>query len=190
MQIVIRSNRNLSLIESLCQSTSDREVALFLKYGWPIDRDESPVVQTYTNHKSAIRYPQQINQYILKELRFGTLMAPFVTSPFDLNITGVSPLSTRPKRNSQKHRIIVDLSWPQTGGLVNSGILKTTYLGNTITLRYPTVNDLCKRASQLWEQSDQPIFGWKKDAEHAFKQIPLDPGLWPALGMYWGGLVF
>ena len=49
-------------------------------------------------------------------------MGPFDKIPFQ-NKVGISPLSTRPKKDSDKRRVILDLSFPM-GGAVNDGIIK------------------------------------------------------------------
>ena len=182
-RIPVRSNWNLDLFDSLCTSRSDKEVATFLRFGWPIDRNANiPMTQTYFNHDSANRHHKQVTQYVFNELKHGTLLGPFVSSPFTHEQTGISPLSTRPKRNSSKRRIIMDLSWPHNGISVNAGIDKNKYLGSVCQLTYPTVDALCYRVAQLVKQYNKPIYGWKKDMSQAFKQVPLDPALWGALG--------
>ena len=52
----------------------------------------------------------------------------------------------------------MDLSWPEHL-LVNDGIQCDNYLGNIIQLRYPTLNDLFKRAKEL----GPGCLGFKKD---------------------------
>ena len=85
----------------------------------------------------------------------------------------------------------MDLSWPIEGPSINSGIPKDSFLGAPTNLRYPTLDDLCKRAAQLRNVSDLPLYGWRKDMERAFKQLPLDPSSWSELGFYWqGALLF
>ena len=84
----------------------------------------------------------------------------------------------------------MDLSWPIDGPSVNSGIPTETYLENVIRLKYPTVDLLCRRAAELQRQGLGDIYGWKKDMERAFKQIPLEPMSWPKLGMCWQGALF
>ena len=190
-KVPVRSNWNLQLFESLCTSRSDKEVATFLQFGWPIDRNgEVAMMQTYTNHGSANRYQTQVSQYVVNELKHGTLLGPLVTSPFTQQQMGVSPLSTRPKRNSNKRHVIMDLSWPHDGKSVNAGIDKNTYLSAACNLTYPTVDVLCYRVAQLVKQHNMPIYGWKKDMSRAFKQVPLDPSSWAALGFCWMGALF
>ena len=128
-KIPIHSNWNVRLFRALCTSDSDREVAMYLQYRWPLNRQEGPVTQTFFNHPSAVRYPQQIWKYLNKEKQMGTLLGPYLTSPFPEQSTGVSPMSTRPKKDSKtSRRVIVDLSWPPGGQSVNALILKDTYI--------------------------------------------------------------
>ena len=187
LQITIRSNWNLALFDSLCTSDFDRQIASFLRYGWPLNRDKSPVTQTWVNHPTANRYPQQVTQYIMKELRLGSLFGPFVTSPFPSEITGISPLSTKAKKQSNTWRIIVDLSWPKQGHSVNSGIPKDVFLETPVKITYPTVDLLCKRAVEVGPRE----VGWRKDISRAFLQLPLDPLYYSYLGVTWmGGIYF
>ena len=91
-KIPLRSNWNIRLFWSLCNSDSNIEVATYLQYGWPLGRLQGPVSQTYGNHPTALRHPKQVWKYLLKEKKLGTLLSPFVTSPFAQDITGVSPM--------------------------------------------------------------------------------------------------
>ena len=161
-RIPLNSNWNMKLFRALCTSDSDREVATFLQFGWPLNRLEGPVEKTFTNHMTALKYPRQVWKYLQKEKRMGTLLGPFVTSPFPEYYTGVSPMSTRPKKQSETNRrIIVDLSWPPGGWSVNHLIPKDEYLGNPIKMTFPTVDKLCARAIQL----GPIVVGFKKDMQ-------------------------
>lgn len=113
LRVPVPSNWNFSLLDSLATSVSDREVVSFLKYGWPLNR-ELPVPLTITceNHKGALLHASAVDDYIVKELDHGTLVGPLCTLP-SMDRMAVSPMSTRPKTNSIKRRIISDLSWPQ-----------------------------------------------------------------------------
>ena len=46
-----------------------------------------------------------------------------------------------PKKESLKRRVIVDLSFPEDKS-VNNGILKDQFLGETISVQYPTEDNL------------------------------------------------
>ena len=187
LMIPLKSCWNIQLLKSLATSDYDNKVIHYLTYGWPINRQTGPVCQSYYNHPSANRYPTAIRQYLCTELSLGTLLGPFATSPFPMGVTGISPMSTTPKKDSDKRRIIVDLSWPVDGDSVNSRIPKDLFMGTPAKLRYPTVDDLCKRAFQLGAGK---IFGYKKDMSRAFKQLPLDALCWSMMGIYWAGALF
>ena len=186
-RIQVKSNWNLQLVDSLCQCDEDKRVATFLRYGWPTNRDNSPLPITCQNHDSATHFTEQVREYLCKEIRYGTLMGPYATPPFDSRYTAVSPLSTRAKKQSMKRRIIMDLSWPPEGPSVNSGIPKDTYLGVPHKVRFPTSDDICRRAMSLSNNGTIPIFGWRKDMERAFKQVPLDPSCYSEMGMFFLG---
>ena len=77
------------------------------------------------------------------------------------------------------------MSWPE-GASVNDGIQPDKYLESNISLRYPTVDNLCKRAKKLGKGCK----GYKKYMARAFRQIPIDPMDWSLLGIYWQGALF
>ena len=89
-----------------------------------------PLRREGTNHSSAVDYPSDVDAYIKEETEFNAILGPFHQNP----IKGghCSPFMTRHKPNSDRHRVIIDLSWPQ-GVSVNSGINKNTYL-DSLTL--------------------------------------------------------
>ena len=186
LRIPLKTNWNMELFESLCTSVADKQVALCLKYGWLLNRDNSPLSRTWVNHPSANRHPQEVLRYLCKELRLRTIFGPYLTSPFPQSFTGISPLSTRPKKHSMKRRIIVDLSWPPDQPSVNSGIPKDTFMETAYKIRYPTIDTLCKRAILIGPRA----VGWRKDMERAFLQLPLDPIFYSALGIIFSGGIF
>ena len=97
-RIPLNSNWNMRLFRSLCTSDSDQEVATYLQFGWPLNRENGPVERTYGNHMMANKFPQQIWKYLQKEKRMGTILGPFATSPFHQTVTGISPMLTRSKK--------------------------------------------------------------------------------------------
>ena len=184
-KVSVAINWNLHLLSNPITTTSDREVFMFLTCGWPISHDGiTPTKTTTRNHGSAMKFKQHITKYICKELAHHTLVGPLVTLPV-LNKPAVSPMSTHEKKALRERGILVDKSWPGFRS-VNDGIQCDRYLEQTITLRYPTVDDLCKRAKQL----DPRCVGYKKDMAHAFRQILMDPADWSSLGLYWEGTYF
>ena len=146
-----------------------------------MNHDGSPTTVTLHNHPTALAHSDQVTKYIAKELSLGCLLGPFATLPWTEQVA-VSPMSTRPKKQSMKRRIIMDLSWPQDGTAVNDGISAETYMGHQINLHYPTVDDLCKRAYQLGPGKAK---GYRRDLGRAFKQLIGDPFSWPLMGISW-----
>ena len=55
----------------------------------------------------------------------------------------ISPLNSVPKKDSLERRVIVDLSFPE-GLAVNDGISKDLYLGEKVSVHYPTVDDFVR----------------------------------------------
>ena len=80
---------------------------------------------------------------------------------------GVTDLSTRPKKESQERRVIMDLSWPHNGASMNDGISKEKYVEQTIQLQYPTVDCLCQRAAELRTSG---VMGYKIDMDRALNR--------------------
>ena len=88
------------------------------------------------NHPSACNFVSHICDYVDCELARDTLLGPFDESPFDN--ANFSPIMTRPKKNSDKRRIIVDLSYPP-GASLNDGI-PSIAISTKSTMAY-----LCRR---------------------------------------------
>ena len=131
----------LENMEKLLGDYEAREVIEWLRYSFTISREEDPdPMPAQCNHKGAVQLPQVIDDYVTNEVKLGVAMGPFNIPPF-LNRIGVSPLSTRPKRDSNKHHIIMDLSFPP-GKSVNNAINKNVYSGKEICLCYPTIDTL------------------------------------------------
>ena len=186
-RIEIESKWNLKLLDFLLQDYVDWEVVEFLKYGWPANRVPgvpNPTVNN-VNHKSASEFSTDIDKYITKELRLGAVMGPFRDIPFSGARIGVSPLSTRAKKESIERRVILDLSYPD-GKSVNDYTPKDTYLGLQIDLTYPSVDDLARHIAQVGRKT----YVWKKDLSRAFRQYPLDPGDYELFGYIWRGYYF
>ena len=116
-------------------------------------------------------FPEDIDNYIKSELRLGAMMGQFKIPPFITNI-GISPISSRPKKDSNERCIILDLSWPP-GWLVNDGIDKNQYCRTPIQLTYLTIDMLAKCIFDLRKQGEVRM--WKKDLKRVFRLIPLCP---------------
>lgn len=85
---------------------------------------------------------------------------------------------TRPKKESHKRRVIIDLSFPEGRG-VNAGIPKNSYEGTDATYSLPTISDL----AALVAVAGRGAWLWKVDLERAYRQLRIDPLAYPLLGV-------
>ena len=88
---------------------------------------------------SATQFPGDVDEYIEEERKYGSLLGLFKENP--IAHSHVSPFMTKNKPNSDRRRVIIDLSWPH-GASVISGIDKDTYLDSPFTLTFPTVDHI------------------------------------------------
>ena len=108
---------------------NDNIVCDFMEFGWPIGYMSPALPQSILqNHASSLAYPAHVDHFIDTELRHGALIGPFPQTHPPFTHVATSPLMSRPKKNSEHRRIIMDFSFP-IGHAVNSGIPKDTYLG-------------------------------------------------------------
>lgn len=118
-----------------------------------------------------------MDEFIKTELNFTALVGPFDSSPFQ-QWTRISPLMTRPKKDSTQRRVIVDLSYPE-GEAVNTCIDTSDYLGTDISYSLPTISDLIARL----QIEGQGARIWKADLARAYRQLRSDPIDAPLLGI-------
>ena len=185
-KIPVKLNWNLQLLNSLLAKYEDREVVMWLTYGWPISRPPNIAdpIPTFKNHSSALNYPQFIEECIKKERNRGAICGPFQEIPFSSRV-GVSPLSTREKRETTDHRVLMDLSWPE-GQSVNSGISKDQFMGFSAKLTFPTIDAIAKRVAEL----NGKAWLFKVDLASYFRQLPLDPGDYSLMCFTWQNSIY
>ena len=123
----------------------DYQLFAFLKYGFPLDfkRNNTFLCPTLTSHNSAKFFPQHVLTYLQEEKAHGAIFGPLPCPPFGVD-TQISPFITREKSDSQKRRVIIDLSFPPDHS-VNSGVPKSIYLGTAFKLHYPTIDMITQR---------------------------------------------
>ena len=182
----VKTKWNLEVFQEKLKDYEDKEVVEWLTYGWPAGRLPSladPAI-TASNHKGATEHPEALNNYIIKEQKHGAVMGPYESIPFQGKV-GISPLSSRPKKDSQECRIILDLSFP-SGQSINDGIMKDNYLGFPAKLTFPKVNDFALRIYTLGK--DCMMF--KVHVSRYFRQLPLDPGDYSLIGYIIQGKIY
>ena len=171
------SNWNVEYLQRKLRDYHNKQIIQYLQFGFPIECEVSGgSSEVPTNHAGARYYPDEVNAYISKELQKGTLIGPFHTNPFG-KFARFSPLNTRPKKDSPDRRVILDLSFQQSGS-VNFGINKDWYRGEPVNLRLPGVDALVRII--LKKGRACLIFRW--DLKSAYKQVPICLGELHLLG--------
>ena len=186
-KIPVYSNINISYFEEQLSNYQDKEVVSLLRYGCPISFSGRDIVRrSCRNHKGAVEFGAQVDEYLKREISEGAVLGPFSSSPFETEVV-LSPLNTCAKRDSTERRVIVDLSYPkfQPEQSVNGGIDKDSYLGDPIRLRYPSVEDL---VHIIW-QKGRGCALFKRDLRRAYRQFPVDPGDLHLLAYQWKGAI-
>ena len=181
-KIPVESGINCDAFECMLTHYENRRIVDFLRYGWPIgttreiDKGGDTEVR---NHKGATEYSEQVRSYLIKEIEYGSVMGPFVHSPFSGSVK-ISPLNTTEKKSGMERRVILDLSFPE-GLSVNDCIPKREYLGDSVTLRYAKVDDL----GNLIHKKGRSCLMYKRDLKRAYRQFRVDPGDVRKLGYRW-----
>ena len=103
------------------------------------------------------------------------MLGPFLVPPF-AEWTQTSPLLTVPKRDSDRRRVVIDLSFPE-GHSVNSGIAKNIFQGTPFTYTLPTVDDF----AQMVVRNGPGCYLWKADLQRAYRQLRSDPLDYPLM---------
>ena len=130
------------------------------------------------NHASAVNYPDHVKSYLDTEMHHGAIYGPYDHPPFGDN-THISPFMSRDKPDSDKRRIIIDLSW-QVGNSVNDFVTSDIYLNLVYKLQYPTFVSITETLLRLGEGACI----YKVDLQRAFRQLRIDYNL---LCLMWEG---
>ena len=178
---------DLSLLELLLGDYDDPMVIEFLHYGLPMSQNLFPITNgsSQVNHKGAQDFPEAINQYWeIEQANKLTVLGPFSHNPF-LDRAASSPLNSVPKWDSDKCRVILDMSFPM-GTSVNDGIDKDKYLGVAIELAYLTIDAFASMVKMVGPGA----LMYKWDLCRAYKQIWMDPFDVPYQGFMGRGVLF
>ena len=176
-QIPIPSGLNIAAWEIYLQEYTDKEIIKFLQFGWPSNFEHSACLQsTFKNHQSGVEYASHIDSYLDVERGKSAILGPFSAPP--IVPIHISPIMTRPKKDSLVRRVVVDLSWPR-GMSINDGIPSNEYLGRSINLTLPTVDYMAERVQSL----GRGCFMYKLDLSRGYRQLRLDPLDWPLMSI-------
>ena len=173
----VPSGLNIAAWKEYLADYTDGHLVQMLEFGWPVNFDRSaPLKSTLDNHASATLYEADIDHYIATELEHQALIGPFdgpTVAP-----THVSPLMTKPKKDSPHRRVIMDLSWPD-GASINDGVEAGTYLDAEAKITLPTVQYMEDRLLELGPGA----WMYKTDLARGYRQLRVDPTDWPLLGL-------
>ena len=178
-RIPVTSQLNVEVWQELLKDYWDQQLLQLLRFGFPLDFNRNSQLHCEGgNHSSAIQYPKDVEAYIQEETNYGAILGPFKENPIESSHT--SPFMTRNKPNSDRRRVIIDLSWP-LGASVNAGIDKDTYLGTPFALTFPTVDVITTELKRLGRGAHL----YKIDVSRAFRHVRIDPGDYDLLGLHW-----
>ena len=109
-------------------------------------------------------------------MKYGAILGPFKDPP--IKEMHISPFMTREKADSDKRRVIIDLSFP-VGHSVNDGVTSEVYLVTPFLLTLPTIDDITNKIIKLGKGS----LLYKIDVSRAFRHVKIDPGDYSLLGL-------
>ena len=184
-KIPIPSDLKCDTWDTLLADYDDGEIAHYLRYGWPSSYTAfTPPTPASRNHPSAVAHSANIDRFLEKELSKDALLGPFSVPPFS-PWCQICPLMTVPKKESNKRRVIIDLSYPK-GASVNDGVAKNFFQGRELSYTLPSAADL----SALLLAMGPGSFIWKADLERAYRQLRSDPLDYPLMGISHKGRTF
>lgn len=156
-----------------------------IRFGFPLHYTGPPLHRENRDaHSSASQHWSHVQRYVETESNNRALLGPFAAPPF-VPWTNISPIMTRPKADSAKRRIIVDLSFPD-GDNVNAYIHKNIILGSYHEHHLPTVWDTI----HVVERMEYQVKLATLDVERAYRNIPVCPLDLPLLGIKVGHSIY
>ena len=150
------------------------KVLTMLADGVRVGRPRAAQVIVSPNWPSALEHGVKVADIIAMDLSLGRLHGPYTSPPYQAYI--VSPLGAFKKRDSEKIRLIHDLSYPAQGS-VNSLIDPSEF-----SLKYASVDDAVAFCNNF---PNSPLFMSKLDLQDAFKYIAIHPDDWHLMGFSW-----
>lgn len=142
--------------------------------GVRIGRAPADLTIVNPNWQSAMEFRKEVSAIIEADLALDRLYGPFSTPPYT-NYT-ISPLGAFMKRNSNKVRVIHDLSYPASGS-VNSHIDPESF-----TLKYASIDDA---VDFILSMDSESIFMSKMDLKDAYKHVYINHLDWHHMGFSW-----
>ena len=157
----------------------------FVEFGFPTGY-AGPVSDTKgtPNHPSAENFPEHIDKFVQKEISLGGLVGPLDEPPFE-PWCHVCPLMSREKGETEKRRVITDMTYPHASS-INAYIVKNGVYGVENQHRLPTVDLLADALAKMGDGAYLSTI----DVSRAYKNFVSDPLDWPLLCFAWRNRYF
>ena len=169
-KVPLPSPINITYLEQKLAGYHDDRIIKFLKYGFPINHNGVTGSRALPrNHAGARDYAHELKQQLDNECRLHACVGPFVAPP--ISDLFYSPLNSVLKRESNRRRLVLDLSFPP-GNAINDGIDKDWYQGVEEKLQLPSIDSLVEKIIKLGPGCK--VF--KVDLERCYKQFFICPG--------------
>ena len=108
-RIPVKSQLNVEKWKEALVGYWDQQLLQLIEYGFPLDFNRACKLRHEgVNHNSAIQFPNDIEAYISEETHHGAMLCPFERNPVEGG--HISPFMTRHKPDSDRRRVIIDLS--------------------------------------------------------------------------------
>lgn len=142
----VKTALNLELWNDIVTGHDDDYIVINgITYGFSLQYLGGPLCENDIEmHPSGEKYTSYIEEYLETETKLGAIAGPYDRPPFRQWVH-TSPIMTRPKAESTRRRIIIDLSYPHDNN-VNSAVAKNNYYGRTINHSLPKIDDVIEYA--------------------------------------------
>ena len=155
-----------------------QQILRAIECGAPVDFEGDRTIQRQLkNHPIDDAHLPKVRKVIAEDVLAGKKAGPFARSPWP-NVNGfplcASPIGAVPKKNSEKVRVIHDLSAPKGGG-IDDGSLSISSFGH---------------AARAVRRAGKGAWLIKLDVEAAYKQVPVRPEDWHLLGFEFEGQLY
>ena len=115
----------------------DQQLVDFLEYGFPVGYTGTEIsILGLPNHSSAMYHAPHVHKYLDTEVSKQAMLGPLKCQPFQ-EWFRVNPAMTRPKRDSDDMRVILDMSFP-FGNSVNSQVPRNMLEGSAFKMQLPS----------------------------------------------------
>lgn len=185
-RVVLPSTLHHGVWDSMAMGHEDDSFILdAIRYGFPLQYVGPRIsVDNPETHNIKDTERPHVIDYLKSEVDNGAILGPFNSSPF-IEWVHTSPIMTREKADSNKRRIIVDLSYPPDQN-VNIGVLRNTIFG---TEQHHTLSTIDNVVSAI-QSCDFKCTLATIDIQRAYRNFRTCPMDYPLLGVRFDGQLY